>query len=217
MASLGSRSSWASTANFVTTGPGQRAIAEGGFLVFTLAWSRNGIGSTEAGRQALRDLNEKSITGSMAETVIEYLEPVDVDEQDCKLEVGMAPRNGERSPEAVEKEGSIGKVGQAVVKRVVRQHFLGSLALGNVTVHDDKLFHFAVGSADNTGSGFENTPRTVFMSDPIFEPLPAACKPGLFRSLKHSSPVVGMDLLRGRCCDQFVLALAKDFLVGWLL
>ena len=81
IASLGSRSSSASTANSSPPGRAKVLSPTDNLFVFALSRTRNGVNTAETSCQALGNLNEQSISGGVSQAVIENLESVDVDEQ----------------------------------------------------------------------------------------------------------------------------------------
>ena len=143
---------------FITARTGQRAFAHDGLRIQARQSPRYGVDSPEASGQPLRDLDQEGIPGSMPEAIVKDFESVDVDKQDCELKLGVTTRNGNRPPQAIEKEHTVGEVCQAVVKRVVRQQVLGVPALRDVPVDYHQSFAVPIASPDRVGCGFEDAP-----------------------------------------------------------
>jgi hypothetical protein len=74
----------------------------------------------------------------------------------------------------------------------------GALALGDVTVHDHQLGHFAFGIVNRAGYRFQHAPASVFVLDAVLE-LPSDSALARFpRRFQNSHAVVGMNLLKRR-------------------
>ena len=145
----------------VSSGPGQRAVAEGGLIVIARLRARDGIGAAQATHQAQGDLDQQGIAGVVSETVIDYFESIDVDEQERELEICMATRDGECPPKTIEEERAIGQVGQAIVEGIMRQRFLGALPFGDVAIYDDQSFGLAASVANDARGRFQDSPRDI--------------------------------------------------------
>lgn len=114
----------------------------------------------------------------MSQAVIDYFEFVDVDEQNREFEITMATADGESALKTLEQQGAIGQTSQAIVQRIVRQRFLGTLAICDVAVYDYQAVGFAICVANDIGGGFQNAPRTIFVPHSIFESFSATSKTG---------------------------------------
>jgi len=62
----------------------QRAVPEAKLLVFTPAWTRNGVGSAKASRQTVGDLNEKGIAAPIYATVLAFATRNSKDQSVCQ-------------------------------------------------------------------------------------------------------------------------------------
>ena len=75
-----------------------------------------------------RDLDEQLVAGVVAQTVVDVLEPVEIEERDTDGRFGAAtPRD--RLPEPVEEEQPVRQARERVVHRLVREPLLERLAL----------------------------------------------------------------------------------------
>ena len=138
----------------------------------------------------------------MAETVVDYFEFVNVNEQHRESEVRVPPRLCDCALQPVEKERAVGEVGQAVVEGQVVELFLGPLPLGDVTVHDDQPFGLAVRATNRAGGGLNKAPGAVFMANAILEPFTAAGVASFLGSFEHACAILRMDLIhRGSGCQ----------------
>ena len=77
------------------------------------------------------------VAGLMAEAVVDGLEVVEVDEHD-RDQRAAADGRAERVRDAVGEEGAVGKIGDRVVERLMRELVLEGLALADVAAveHD---------------------------------------------------------------------------------
>jgi hypothetical protein len=66
------------------------------------------------------DLNQKGIAGGVTETIVHYLESINIDAQDREYEIRMAPGNRESASNPVKQKSPVRKVRQTVVERIVR-------------------------------------------------------------------------------------------------
>src|SRR5687768_13209818 len=95
----------------------------------------------------------------MAEAVVDDLEVVEVDEEDCHggvLSLGTL----ERELEPVDQEGTIGKIRQWIVKGEACQLLLEGLTLSDVVEGDDQPTHTGV-EEQVIGDHLEVTPAAV--------------------------------------------------------
>ena len=74
--------------------------------------------------QALGDRHEELVAEAVPERVVHELEPVDVEEEQREERVGAFV--GDRLGQALEHEQAVRKAGQGVVRRLLRQPFLGT-------------------------------------------------------------------------------------------
>jgi hypothetical protein len=83
-------------------------------------------------QNALRQLDDEVVSGVMTQAVVHHLEAVHVDEEHGKFVVLVALGAREGSFQAVQEQGTIGQIGERIVKSIVHQLFLGLLQLGDV-------------------------------------------------------------------------------------
>ena len=151
---------------FVATEPGQSVI-------FRRAQLRAGNGVHLAQRcgKPLADLNQHFVSDVVPQAVVKNLEFVDIDEQDSEFVVGVALGEHQRALQTVEEKGAVGKIGQAIVEGVVRQHFFRALAFADVAVHDHQLFGLPFRVPHGAGGRFQDAPGSVLMAYPVFHSL----------------------------------------------
>ena len=94
----------------------------------------------------------------MPETVVDDLEFVHVDEEHGEFIVGVASGTHQGMLQAVGKERAVGKIGQAIMKRAMRKHLLGSLAFCNFPIDDHQLFIAAMPTLNRTRRRLQNAP-----------------------------------------------------------
>src|ERR1700733_4385693 len=87
-------------------------------------------------------------------------------------------------------------------------------ALGDVAIHDDKLFHFSIQIADGTCCGFEHAPLTAFVADAVFDAAPNAAASCLFSRFGDPRLIFGMNLGVGGSIRKFGRGVAEYFFVG---
>jgi DNA helicase TIP49 (TBP-interacting protein) len=79
----------------------------------------------------------------VAEAVVDGLEPVEVEEQNGRLE-RRARVAVQGVLDTVDEQRPVRQVGEAVVERLVRERFLDRLAVGDVVQVDDDTAHVGV-------------------------------------------------------------------------
>ena len=77
------------------------------------------------------DLDEQLVADDVAETVVDELEAVEVEEEHGDAAVG-AIGTGQRVRQTVDEQQAVGEAGEVVVERLVRERVLGALAVGDV-------------------------------------------------------------------------------------
>jgi hypothetical protein len=65
------------------------------------------------------DLHEKIVSRTVTQAVVEDLELIDIDKQDCESERAVALRNCDGALQAVEKESPVGQSGKPIVEYMV--------------------------------------------------------------------------------------------------
>ena len=88
-------------------------------------------------RQALRDLAQQQIAGSMAEAIIHRLEAIEIDKQQRR----RPARQGGRFHQIIERfaeQAAVGQPGERIEARQLRDAFLAAPHLGHVAAHTAK-------------------------------------------------------------------------------
>jgi hypothetical protein len=107
------------------------------------AETRDSVGRPDGDQKPLRDLLQNPVARLVAEAVVDRLEVVQVDEQ--HRNVGKAALCAHQSVlHAVREEGAVGEARDRVVKCLVRQLLLESLALAHVAAVQDDPLHVLV-------------------------------------------------------------------------
>src|SRR5277367_6321011 len=117
--------------------------------------------------------------------------------------------------QAVKKQGAVGQVGESVVERVVDQHLLRPLALGNVAVHDYQFVGLPFGVSDGACRRFQSAPRPVLVAYAVFHPLAVPAEAGFFCGFQYAWTIVRMNLLERRSSLQILRRIAQDSFIGW--
>lgn len=91
--------------------------------------ARDDIGVAHAGLQAGGDRLEHFVAGEVAKAVVDDLESVDVEVQQCAAVAGLVPEPGQRAVEALAQVVAVGQAGQGVVHHLVLELVLDALAL----------------------------------------------------------------------------------------
>ena len=175
---------------FIATEPGQR-------VVLHRAQLRPGdrVHFAQRCSQSLTDLNQNFVTDFVSQAVVKNLEFIDINKQDSEFVFGVALGEHQGALQPVEKKGAVGKIGQSVVERVMRQQLFRALALGDIAVHDHQLFGFPFGIANSAGRRLQDAPGTVLVAYPIFQPFSLTGGAGLVRRFQHALTVIGMNLV----------------------
>jgi hypothetical protein len=172
------------------------------------------IRGAERGLETIRGFHEHPIPGSGAQRVIERFERVQIEEQQRVLETAIPLPACEAALQAIEEEAAIGQIGQCVVEGVVSQLLFGGDALGDITIDDDQLLHFAAIILDSAGSGFEDAPLAIFVAETILQVLADASGAGFAAGFEDFETVIGMNLLEDGRAGEFVGRVAQDFFIG---
>ena len=98
---------------------------------FVAAQARHGVALAHAGGQALGDLLQQQVADVVAEGVVERLEVVQVDEQQCAIS-SAAGAGRQRLLQPVEQQPAVGQAGQRVVEGQRLDLVFRRLALGDV-------------------------------------------------------------------------------------
>ena len=111
---------------------------------FVAAETRHHVAISNAGTQALTDLDQQAVTHGVAKAVVDCLEAIEVDEQYRQAAI-VATGQRHRLIEALMETEAVGQTGQRVVVGQMQDLPLGVLALGNVgkaadVVGDPALF-----------------------------------------------------------------------------
>jgi hypothetical protein len=96
-------------------------------------------------------------------------------------------------------------------KRVVGELLFRPLPLGDVSIDDHQLFHFAFFISDCAGSGFQDPPAAVLVAQPIFQAPSDPRDPSFARSLQNFEAIVGMDLFKNRGLRKLGWGIAEYF------
>src|ERR1700730_6592403 len=104
----------------------------------------------------------------MAQAVIKPVEAVNIDEKHDEAVIRMAAGAYQGVLQAVNEQGPVGGVGQAIVKRAGLEHLLGALALSDIAIDDDQSFQLAVAILNGAGSGFQDAPIAILVTHAIF-------------------------------------------------
>ncbi len=119
---------------------------------FVPAEPSDGVRAADCLVEATGDLPEEHIAGSVAEAVIDGLEPVEVEEDDADVE-SRAGISAQRVLHPVAEEGPVGEVGEPVVERLMLQLRLGAHAFADVVqVHHDPADVGIVAEVDKPGT-----------------------------------------------------------------
>ena len=105
--------------------------------------ARDRVGRPHRVLEPSRDLLEDRVAGRMAETVVDGLEVVEVDEDDADRRAS-APRALDRMLDAVCEESAVRELGDGIVERLVRELLLERLALADISAVQDDAAHMLV-------------------------------------------------------------------------
>ena len=100
------------------------------------AEARRRVAGANTRREALRHFDQHLVAGGVPEAVVDRLEVVEVEEHDGDALV-LAPRAGDRVPDALGEERPVGEPGDRVVEGLMRELFLERLALADVAAVED--------------------------------------------------------------------------------
>ena len=101
------------------------------------AEARDHVAGPDDGLEPRRDLLEQLVADRMAERVVDRLEPVEVDQVDGDVILALVHR-GEHPVDALAELVAVGKSGEIVVFRKMRDSLLRAFALGHVLENDDR-------------------------------------------------------------------------------
>jgi hypothetical protein len=79
-----------------------------------------------------------------SQAVVDDLEAVEVDKQNCELIIGVFPLTRDGAPETVKKHRPIGQLRQVVMESAMDEPILGTLALNDATELGSHLRHQAL-------------------------------------------------------------------------
>jgi hypothetical protein len=120
----------------------------------------DGIRGANTAQQPCRDRLQKKIADSMAQGIVDLLEPIQIDEQQAHALARWA-RGGDRLLDAVVEQGAIGQIGEHVVLSEMR-HFLRHRTFAtHVTEHDDGAGDLTVGPVNRGRGIFDEQLRTI--------------------------------------------------------
>src|SRR5207248_7249040 len=94
------------------------------------------------------------------------------------------------------------QVGQSVVECVVLKSGFGSLAVGDVAVHDYEIDGFSARISYYTSGRFKDSPAAILMPHSVFNLLALPRLARLLSSPNYPGAIVGMNLLERRCHPQ---------------
>ena len=92
------------------------------------AQPRDRVRGAQCVSQARRNFLQHQVAGMVPERVVDFLEPVEVDQQDGEA-LFIAMRSEDRLLQPIEKQGAVGKVGERVVIRQVCDALIGEMTL----------------------------------------------------------------------------------------
>jgi hypothetical protein len=95
------------------------------------------------------------------------------------------------------------------------EQFFRPFALGNVAVHDYEFRDHALGVSNRAGNRFQHSPASIFVFDPVLEPLARARLPCFAGCLKHAVAVLRVDLLEGGRFSQLGRGVSQYLFVCW--
>ena len=104
------------------------------------AEARRGVADADAALQPLGHLEQHPVAGRVTEAVVDRLEIVEVEEdhRECGL---LAPRAGQRVPDALVEQRAVGEIGDRIVERLVLELLLEGLALADVASVEHDAAH----------------------------------------------------------------------------
>src|ERR1035438_4651777 len=105
--------------------------------------------------------------------------------------------------QAIQKESTVWKARKSIMKRVMLRLFLGAFAIGDIAIHDHQFGDFSFFITNRSRHGFQDSPRSIFMADAIFELFADSRVPRCACGLQHFETIVGMDLSEGGGLSQF--------------
>src|SRR4051812_15887356 len=144
------------------------------------------------------DFGEHMVSGLCAHGFVEDLEVIDVRQQQGIRAAGIATHVGKGTLQPVEKTPTVGQSGERIMKEVVFEKLLGSLALRYIAVHDHQLRDLALAITNGAGDGFEYAPASVLVLDAVLQRLAESAFARSAGRLQDSHAVVGMNLLERR-------------------
>ena len=94
--------------------------------------------------QAIGDLDQHPVTGTVSEAVVDSFEVIQVDEQQGAGD-SLAARRGDSLLHPVEQQSAVGQAGQGIEKGELFDGFLGGLALGDIRYRATHHHQVAIG------------------------------------------------------------------------
>src|SRR5262249_34912962 len=142
----------------------------------------HGVFGTEHLGQSLGDLLEELVAGGVAESVVDVLEAVEVEEEDGGLALA-APRVGERLAQAVAEQAAVRQAGEWIMQGEMSDLLLRASALGDVLGAGDERFRLAARVGDHIGVALGRKDRAVAaqpqtLAAPGLEAAPFGGRPG---------------------------------------
>jgi hypothetical protein len=114
--------------------------------------------------QTLGHLPQQLIAGLMTKAVVDHLEVIQVEKQQCDHLLGVLGA-GQGALQPVEEQGAIGQARERVMERQLAQLLLEDLALGDIAIGDDDAAHGGLIQRVD-GHGLAVAPRTIRPRDP---------------------------------------------------
>src|SRR5262245_49271555 len=97
---------------------------------------------------------------------------------------------------------------------MVGELLLRPLPLGDVSINNYQLFHFALFISNRAGGGLQNPPAGVLVAQPIFQAPSDPGDPDFARSLENFEAVVRVDLFEHGSLREFGWGVAKGFRIS---
>ena len=164
-----------------------------------------------------RDRQQNGIADRQADAVIDFLEAVDVDDEDRRPGRPFRLGAGDRGVEPVEEQFAVGQAGQIVVHGIVEQALLGGLDLGDVGQGADTADDLAVAAQHRPGAKLEPAVMAVIGAEPEFlgDAAAALVDHGIeggaetiaIAGMEHAEPVAGAAFERTALEAERVLGL----------
>ena len=175
-------------------------VDEDGELV--AAEPRHGVADADAAFKPAGDPHQQFVAGHVAETVIDDLEAVEVEEENGELEPVRPLGARDRAAEPIREQGAVGQAGEDVVVRLMDKLLLGGLALGDVLVGDDDADRVEVAEAGHSDvepaaalGGMTGVLTRVFVA-PMRDDLADAGGDGRrLRAPRLRSPFAGVEVI----------------------